>query len=92
MNGPRMHRPQEFRRITANLLALLLLCHPVLLIRGNAQRPQGTAKKATAPNPGDNVAVGYDANAAVKPAAQPTSPYITELITLLIGSPEFQQR
>ena len=48
MNGPRMHRPQKSRRITANLLALLLLCHPVLLITGNAQRPQGTAKKATA--------------------------------------------
>jgi uncharacterized protein (DUF1800 family) len=45
---------------------------------------------APAPNPGANVAVGYDANAAVKLA--PTSPYITELITLLIGSPEFQQR
>jgi uncharacterized protein (DUF1800 family) len=43
---------------------------------------------APAPNPGTNVSVGYDANASLKPAA----PYVTELVTLLIGSPEFQQR
>ena len=46
---------------------------------------------APATNPGANVAVGYDANAAVKPPA-PAALYITELVTLLIGSPEFQQR
>ena len=45
---------------------------------------------APAPNPGANVAVGYDAKANVKSA--PGAPYITELVTLLIGSPEFQQR
>jgi uncharacterized protein (DUF1800 family) len=44
------------------------------------------------PNPGANVAVGYDSNAAAKPAPPPASPYVTGLITLLIGSPEFQQR
>jgi uncharacterized protein (DUF1800 family) len=43
-----------------------------------------------ATNPGANVSVGFDANAAVK-APEP-APFITELITLLIGSPEFQQR
>jgi uncharacterized protein (DUF1800 family) len=45
---------------------------------------------APATNPGANVAVGFDAK-AVKPPA-PTILYITELVTLLIGSPEFQQR
>ena len=43
-----------------------------------------------ATNPGANVSVGFDAKAAVK-APEPAS-FITELITLLIGSPEFQQR
>ena len=51
----------------------------------------GPNPPAAAPGPGANLAVGYDANAA-KPAAPPVSPYIIELITLLIGSPEFQQR
>jgi uncharacterized protein (DUF1800 family) len=44
--------------------------------------------------PTANVPVGFNANgtpAAPPPAAQPAS-YISELITLLIGSPEFQQR
>jgi uncharacterized protein (DUF1800 family) len=44
--------------------------------------------------PTANVPVGFNANgtpAAPPPAAQPVS-YISELITLLIGSPEFQQR
>jgi uncharacterized protein (DUF1800 family) len=41
---------------------------------------------------GANVAVGYDAKAAVKPPGSSTPLYVTELITLLIGSPEFQQR
>ena len=43
-----------------------------------------------ATNPGANVAVGFDAKAT--PPGPPAAPYITELITLLIGSPEFQQR
>ena len=47
---------------------------------------------APAPNQGANVAVGYDANAAAKPLGPAAAPYITELITFLIGSPEFQQR
>jgi len=47
---------------------------------------------APAPNQGANVAVGYDANAAARPPGPAAAPYITELITLLIGSPEFQQR
>ena len=45
---------------------------------------------APATNPGANVSVGFDANAAIKPAGP--SSHLTELITLLIGSPEFQQR
>jgi uncharacterized protein (DUF1800 family) len=45
---------------------------------------------APATTQGANVSVGYDANAAAKPSTPP--PYVTELITLLIGSPEFQQR
>jgi uncharacterized protein (DUF1800 family) len=36
--------------------------------------------------------VGYNSNAAAKPPGPPAAPYVTELITLLIGSPEFQQR
>jgi uncharacterized protein (DUF1800 family) len=55
------------------------------------QSEPGSSPPPAAPSPSANVAVGYDANAA-KPAAPPASPYIIELITLLIGSPEFQQR
>jgi uncharacterized protein (DUF1800 family) len=44
---------------------------------------------APAPNPAANVAVGFDAKAA---SQTPPPPYIAELVTLLIGSPEFQQR
>ena len=51
-----------------------------------------SASNQPAPNPGANVSVGYGANATVKADTPPPSPYITELITLLIGSPEFQQR
>ncbi len=36
--------------------------------------------------------VGYDANAPLKPPGPPPATYITGLITLLVGSPEFQQR
>jgi uncharacterized protein (DUF1800 family) len=47
---------------------------------------------APAPPPG-NVSVGYSGNGTPQqPASVPVSPYIAELITLLIGSPEFQQR
>lgn len=55
-----------------------------------------TMGSETAPNPtvpskaGANVSIGYDVK-----VANPSSPpplYVTELITLLIGSPEFQQR
>ena len=55
------------------------------------QSEPGPSPPVAAPSPSANVAVGYDANAA-KPAAPPAAPYIIELITLLIGSPEFQQR
>ena len=52
-----------------------------------------TLKSATStgsPAPGGNVSVGYG-DASVKPAGSPPA-YVTELITLLLGSPEFQQR
>ncbi len=40
-----------------------------------------------------NVSVGYSGNGTPLPTASPpVTPYISELITLLIGSPEFQQR
>jgi len=47
---------------------------------------------APATNPGASVSVGFDANAAAKPPGPAAATYVTELITLLIGSPEFQQR
>jgi uncharacterized protein (DUF1800 family) len=52
--------------------------------------PPPTATNPVAPgtSQGANVSVGFDANSAVKAPA----PFITELVTLLIGSPEFQQR
>ena len=44
-------------------------------------------------SPPASVSVAYNGNgAAPPPAAPPPVPYISELITLLIGSPEFQQR
>src|SRR5260370_24824808 len=44
--------------------------------------------------PATNVSVGYSGTGTPpQPAAtQSVTPYISELITLLIGSPEFQQR
>ena len=42
------------------------------------------------PGPTGNVPVGYDAKATAPPV-QPAT-YISELITLLVGSPEFQKR
>jgi hypothetical protein len=45
---------------------------------------------ATGPGPTANVAVGYDAKTNGPPARPVT--YISELITLLVGSPEFQKR
>jgi uncharacterized protein (DUF1800 family) len=57
-----------------------------------------TLRSETALNPttlstktGANVSVGYDAKVATNPSSPPPL-YVTELITLLIGSPEFQQR
>jgi len=47
------------------------------------------SQAAPASNPAANVAVGFDAKTTL-PAA--TRPYVVELVTLLIGSPEFQQR
>jgi uncharacterized protein (DUF1800 family) len=48
---------------------------------------------APAPPPAANVSVGYSGSGTPPPpASAPVSPYISELITLLIGSPEFQQR
>jgi uncharacterized protein (DUF1800 family) len=54
------------------------------------ERTVAAGPMESATNQGANVSVGYDANAAAKPSSPP--PYVTELITLLIGSPEFQQR
>jgi uncharacterized protein (DUF1800 family) len=47
-----------------------------------------------ASNSAANVSAGYDAKAASQTAGAATAPppYIAELVTLLIGSPEFQQR
>ena len=48
---------------------------------------------APAPPPAANVSVGYSGSATPPQTARaPVTPYISELITLLIGSPEFQQR
>jgi uncharacterized protein (DUF1800 family) len=42
-------------------------------------------------NPNGNVPVAFDANRSANPDAGPPT-YISEFVTLLIGSPEFQQR
>ena len=49
---------------------------------------------APTPSPAANVSVGYSGSGTPPKTASaaPVSPYISELITLLIGSPEFQQR
>src|SRR5438552_1574704 len=48
---------------------------------------------APSPPPAASVSVGYSASGnPSQTAAPPVTPYISELITLLIGSPEFQQR
>ena len=44
------------------------------------------------PPPTANVSVGFNGNGLSPPPAAPPTSYISELITLLIGSPEFQQR
>jgi len=57
-----------------------------------------TLRSETSPNPTAlsvkpqaNVSVGYEAKVVAKPSSPPPL-YVIELITLLIGSPEFQQR
>ena len=50
---------------------------------------------APSPSPAANVPVGFSGSGTppqTASAAPPVTPYISELITLLIGSPEFQQR
>ncbi len=51
----------------------------------------GAAYSPLSSPPSANVSVGFNGNGPSPPAAPPAS-YISELITLLIGSPEFQQR
>jgi len=52
-----------------------------------------TTRNTSPPGAPANVSVGFDPNAAAKPATPAApAPYISELVTLLIGSPEFQQR
>jgi hypothetical protein len=54
--------------------------------------PAGS-QAASAQTPSANVSVAFDAKNAPMPAtATPPAPYVAELVTLLIGSPEFQQR
>jgi uncharacterized protein (DUF1800 family) len=48
---------------------------------------------APSPSPAANVSVGFSGSGTPPPPTGPAvAPYISELITLLIGSPEFQQR
>ena len=55
------------------------------------QRALDKVLQSDAPaGPTPNVPVGFDAKASGPPAQPPT--YISELVTLLIGSPEFQKR
>jgi uncharacterized protein (DUF1800 family) len=60
------------------------------VLEKNLQSAAAANPAEPATDPGANVSVGFDANRAKPPGAAAT--YITELITLLIGSPEFQQR
>ena len=57
----------------------------------NLRSESALNQTAPPPNPTANVSVGYAGNGTSQPPAAPP-PYISELITLLIGSPEFQQR
>ncbi len=60
-----------------------------------ARRASAVNQIAPSPSPAANVAVGYSGGGTppqTASAAAPVTPYISELITLLIGSPEFQQR
>ena len=54
----------------------------------------GSVVNPVAPAPAANVSVGYSGSGTPPKTASagPVSPYISELITLLIGSPEFQLR
>ena len=54
----------------------------------------GSPISQVAPPPAANVSVAFSGSGTPPQAASaaPVSPYISELITLLIGSPEFQQR
>jgi uncharacterized protein (DUF1800 family) len=54
-------------------------------------RAEPAVSSTAAPPPGGNVTVAYGGAQQPVPVA-PTPPYIAELITLLVGSPEFQQR
>jgi uncharacterized protein (DUF1800 family) len=53
----------------------------------------GSAVNQVAPPPAANVSVAFTGSGTPpQTASVPVTPYISELITLLIGSPEFQQR
>ena len=57
------------------------------------QSESATSQTVPPQGPPGNVSVGYDANTASTPGmVNAPTPYIADLITLLIGSPEFQQR
>ncbi len=80
--------------VSALLIRLAVFGHASTVTRAALDKTARTgAAYSPAPSPPSaNVSVGFNGNGTSSPPATPPTSYISELITLLIGSPEFQQR
>jgi uncharacterized protein (DUF1800 family) len=80
--------------VTARLISLTVLSDVSPVTRTALGKNTSTeALVIRTPPPSPNVSVGFSANGTAPPPPQPqVTGYIPEMITLLIGSPEFQQR
>jgi uncharacterized protein (DUF1800 family) len=80
--------------VTAQLIRLAVFgdASAVTLATLDKTARSGAAYRSPPSPPPTNVSVGFNGTGTPSPPASPPASYISELITLLIGSPEFQQR
>jgi len=80
--------------VTAKLTGLMVFGDVSAGTRAALEKPgqtEAAANSTTAATPSTHVSVAYDGKTASEPADAPAL-YVVELLTLLIGSPEFQRR
>jgi len=80
--------------VAARLISLTLLNDASAGTRAALGKTLQSEPVNALPPTAANTPVGYDLKAVSQTVAKnaPVTPYVTELVTLLIGSPEFQQR